>query len=611
VGNNSLEIVSAVHVVGDSKPFALTEEDLGQLHAMGLSEAEFSAFTRFVAHRFDFILRRPSQPSWRMVRFRPLSARLLIAHLRGDLVLGVGCRWEPSLGRKGRHCTDILVVDLDLGGPWTGVEQQWFVGPRPDSAWPDLLRRYDALCGALGTPTLLFKSSASGGLHAYYLLSESVELHDLREPAGDAGTIVELLAARGIPEANGSVEVYPRGQYRIRRTQNRIRLPFGMGSVMLDPFTLDRLTLHGEATTGPNADLKKFTQSWQAGTLSIADPREWQEEALAVRSRKLPKRAQKQAVEVTKAAMQQGVSNAKQLWHEGLTGAGQLNAAVWTLARELRRAGTGSDEAVILISQWLDARHNGMSLTYNEAPTEAHREVRDVVGRVFNYPTGAMAWVPLPDLSMWEANRLLSLTQHDHQIAERATGEIHKRFVVQRLGFVLLQRAKQWVLTRVRECTQRAPAAYNDHTVGALSAMCVDRTTCEFVVPIPWKLRARVDGISKDAQWSLWKVLTEAGVFRPARVASANAHRAATYVVGLDFGVKQACNTALHSVESAILSTLPQDAIKTSYSKHFVARIRTMGPSGVVACVEPPEPELHAVRRFLQPPAAPDPIMAA
>jgi hypothetical protein len=187
----------------------LTKRQKRQLAAIGVSVDAFAFFQRFVGHDFSFITKREGR-DWALARHRtPLNNSLLVSHLSGRRWVGTGCRWDAAVRR---FVTDYIAIDLDHHGD---IE--------------DLVDRYDRVVRALGAPTFVFRSSENGGLHVYYFLTEPVELHRLRRPNARYGAVVELLAAHDLIEANGSVEVYPRGHYRVRGTQNRLRLPFGRG----------------------------------------------------------------------------------------------------------------------------------------------------------------------------------------------------------------------------------------------------------------------------------------------------------------------------------------------------------------------------------------------
>jgi hypothetical protein len=584
-----------------------------QLAGMGLRIKDFSAFaTCFVGHLFDFIQRRPTDAHWQLIRKRPLTNALLLLHLRGRRWLGTGCRWDPTLGVKGRHASSYLILDLDYHGDWVQVGAQSAAdGAVDDPAWRDLLRRYDAVVRALGTPSIVFRSSKTGGLHSYYLFTHVVELHRLRDPDGSRGAVMQLLAAEGLVETPGQVEVYPRGQYKRRGPQTRIRLPFGRGSLALDPDTMNRLTLGG-----PRADLCRFADRYERDAVRLTDPDDWircARESVAggaapfVAKKKSPSVARRSqgAEPRDDAAAGPGVGS---LWLKGLGGPGQLNAAIWRLASDLRRRGASCTEATERLHRWLDEKHNKCSRTFNASSAGAHQEVEDVVARLFARPGVSRDWGALPGLSGWEARALIEATRHDHQIADPNTGELIGRFKLQQLGFELLRRGKQWILCELRWRMadlgdEGAEGPARSALDVAVSSFWPDTARPEFIVPVPFNLRQAIDGVGKDTQWALWRVLQHAGVFRLGRVASADAHRAATYRVALDFGAHASEEASFSSLTAALHSILTAEDVGSLYTKHYARRIRAAQCSpDVLPSVD--EPASALIRRSLIAPIA-------
>jgi len=191
---------------------------------IGLTRSEFDHFVeKFVGHRFDYAQKGSADDStWFLATGRYLTDSRLIKHLKGELFIATGCRWEA-----GRHefRTSYFVIDLDYA----------------DDPF-DLRVRYEKVVAALGLPNQLFTSSQSGGVHLYYHLTNEVSLHSLRSRDGRRGVVIDLLAQGALKERLGQLEVYPRGQYRLEGIQRRVRLPFGAGSRLFDPETLEPVT---------------------------------------------------------------------------------------------------------------------------------------------------------------------------------------------------------------------------------------------------------------------------------------------------------------------------------------------------------------------------------
>jgi len=116
--------------------------------------------------------------------------------------------WEEA----GKLVTNVLIIDLDQHG-----------------AGPPLSDRLTGCLRALGEPDLMFVSSASGGLHLYYLLQEC-EVEHLYARAE------RLLAAQGVARVSGQVEIFPSGP------ASYLRMPCGWGSSLLNPDDMSPIT---------------------------------------------------------------------------------------------------------------------------------------------------------------------------------------------------------------------------------------------------------------------------------------------------------------------------------------------------------------------------------
>jgi hypothetical protein len=567
--------------------YPLTHHQETELARLGLRSTDFHVFVdHFVGHRFNYIVRELSDRSWRSAGKRLLRNGHLVSHLAGERFLGTGARWDRSLGAKGRHVTSYVIIDLDFHGDMEQlVRESVEHGATSTPEWRDLLHRYDDVCRALGSPSIVFRSSESGGLHLYYLLTHLVELHDLRTPSGDRGAVIRLLRAHGLDETPGRVEVYPRGQYRVRGQKNRVRLPFGRGCVALDS-ELNRIT-----TGTPLDDLRAIVDRLERGAITLIDPEYWTEEAAnlprADMRRCSPSKASRPRK--TEPPGDESDHNVSALWRDGLTGPRQLNDALWALAGDLRRRGVSIEEARARLSDWLDRRHNGFSRTYNASRPIAHEEVGEVIGRRFALTRHVGGWGDLPGLSEWEAASLIAATCHDHQLADPQTGEVLSRFKVQHLGFELLRRSKQWVLREIRwriadfhgdEQAIRTGVRSESDLASQVTSFWPDPSQPQFIVPVPYRLRLNIPGVGKDAQWSHWRVLQNAGLYQGSRKASAEAHRAATYHVALDFGGLSDHPVELPALDVALKKLLAADDVHALYSRHYAKRVRRAdGPS--------------------------------
>ena len=116
--------------------------------------------------------------------------------------------WEDA----GTLVTNVLIIDLDQHG-----------------AGAPLSDRLAACLRALGEPDLMFRSSATGGLHLYYLLKECEVEHLVARAE-------RLLAAEGVALVSGQVEIFPSG------SASYLRMPCGWGSSLLNPDDLSPIT---------------------------------------------------------------------------------------------------------------------------------------------------------------------------------------------------------------------------------------------------------------------------------------------------------------------------------------------------------------------------------
>ena len=137
----------------------------------------------------------------------PLELKIpdLLRHLLGqDLILGVLPSWSEG---DGALMTYKIVLDIDTGGS-------------PEAEPPfERLARIDK---AMRTPDLVFISSASGGLHAYWFIDQT--------PVDKARAVVlDRLHAVGEEERSGHIEVYPSASGK-----QILRLPMGKGGHLVD-----------------------------------------------------------------------------------------------------------------------------------------------------------------------------------------------------------------------------------------------------------------------------------------------------------------------------------------------------------------------------------------
>lgn len=529
----------------------LSARQLAQLADIGLSIEDYEFFLdTFVGHRFDFAIKPVEKEGWFLVRNAPLTHRLLLGHLSGSPIVATGCRWDSSTKT---FRTNYFAVDLDMGEDPAG-----------------LLLRYDRVVGALGAPTLLLQSSNSRGLHLYYLLDTSAPLHALRAPDGSGGTIVSLLNAAGLHEEPGSVEIYPRGHYAIRGVQNRLRLPFGSDSYLLDPDSL--LPLHG---TSGAASLRTARQLFENGKLDLL-PCEFvvRQNTHSVRPRKRKGKGGKKSRSTFTRPPDAYVAA---LWDEGLSGPRQLNSALFALGNDLFNNGVALADAQDRLVAWLRRRHNGQSRTFNKKPGRAIAEARAVCDRVYGY-RASKPMRTAPGLSMFEAESLLHAFGTD--AVDPRTGEVLSRYKADHFAFELLRCAKQWLLAEANRdsiaLVESGASLTRDYEAFArrLRRLWPDRNRPVFIVPCPYQLRVSLRGISEEAQWPLWRAVQEVGLYRLHRKANPFTGRAAMYRVSLDFGsMSPSPKLTYTSLAAAAGVLLSASELRERYSRHYVRRI--------------------------------------
>ena len=129
----------------------------------------------------------------------------LLRHLLGqDLILGALPSWSED---DGALLTNKIALDIDAGG-----------SPEAEPPFERLVR----IEKAIGTPDLVFISSASGGLHAYWFFEQA--------PVDKARAVVlDRLHAVGEEERAGHIEVYPSATGK-----QILRLPMGWGGYLVD-----------------------------------------------------------------------------------------------------------------------------------------------------------------------------------------------------------------------------------------------------------------------------------------------------------------------------------------------------------------------------------------
>jgi hypothetical protein len=386
------EIAAGPSVRSPGAPFdlmaPLRPKHLRELSHLGVSKADYECFLGFVGHPFDFIT-RSTQPHGRWTAAaggQSLTHAILLAHLRGERWAGTGARWNAAVGARGRHQTNYFVLDLDHG--------------------TELQDRYLAVRDALGTPSLLFQSSDRGGLHAYYFLSSPVDLFRLQDSRKTGGAVIRLLVGAELEMAPGRIEFYPTGKLKDGPRGNRLRLPFGAQSELLDERGHRRRT-----DVAPLRDLHDVSTAFAEGRVKCYEFAELFERAQSSRaSRRMPTaRPSKRAIGGNHGT--HAAADVVTLLETGLTGPGQFNRSVSALVYKFRRDCLSEEETVRRVVAWLGDHHNGFSTTYSDDPAVAHAEIERIAKRVYARPGDpTFVKVELPPLTPREVQTILAAT---------------------------------------------------------------------------------------------------------------------------------------------------------------------------------------------------------
>lgn len=522
------------------RTLALTSSDQARLEALGLTTEDYDFFVqRFVGDPFDGNYRRLGR-DYVLLR-RPIHARDLIAHLAGAGWWGTKCR---LVIHPREYRTDYFAIDLDEGHPQKdgGISRY-------------LLRRYDAVLGALGKPTYVFRSSANRGLHLYYLLDRDLPLDQL---CGDSGAVRQRLASCSLTVTPGTLELFPNGGTWDKRhlrwkAGTPLRLPFGAESALLDPdqFIPFRMAVG-------RAGLPLARRLFENGKVDVVDANE----VLSWRSRQPKKRRRAQ-----RASSPSGRERRLESFHDrfdreypdGLTGRNQLNGVVFHLVCIAKRLRASAEEAREAVTGWIASRHNNHSDTYNRSPSEAFEEVADIVQRLFESEDERRGG-GFPLLSEFEVQPILDLArQCDLLIPTCKRYEILPHDLL-RFAFSMTRANK----TKVRQEMERL----NTEVINPrskltreqqLRAMWPSQNQSMFAVPIPWAFVERMDGFTNAQARKCWKAVRHLGLWPKAVNYSTKARRATTYRVELDFGVHSAGDIAFESVDE-VIAAMPSEA---------------------------------------------------
>ena len=399
-----------------------------------------------------------------------------------------------------------------------------------------------------------------------------------------------LLSEADIELTPGRVEIIPLGTYTAKSGAlslgRRARLPGGTGCQLLEHDTGAPLAL-----TGPNS-IRRAHELFEHTYVEPVDVDDMRKDAARIgRPGRRPARRAKGSGKMA-GVLPDYISRLDSI---GLERPGELNDAVLAKAVSHALNGLTRDEATARIADWLDARHNGQSRTYNRDPKAAHAKVVDVTAYVYATWRHRSNIAQRPGLTEYEATLIHALTEGDGvDVLDPDTGECFPRYKVEAFIFEVMDGMKQWVMTKCLFASRDVLARNPDVAVGspefdALFAKAVrtfwpNPDVPVFVVENPYSFRRTIEGVSEATATPLWRIAQDTGLFRLHRRAHQYTGRCAAYVVWLDFDHSR--TRAVHTMAEALVAMLPPSDIREQYSAHYARRIRDEGQQGVATTLQ-------------------------
>ena len=304
-----------------------------------------------VADFFDTFIRedRLSRPyilkslygKWRTVN-APVSDAVIARHLQDTAAIGLPF---PAMSRH-------LILDVDNHGP---EDRQ------------DEIRHFlDDAQEEIGQDAILFRSSQSGGIHAYFPLDGPAHAADIREYS--AARLDGLIARHGL-----HVDLYPKGK-------GMLRLPLGFGSAFLDSRTFEAIT-----------DKREALRRAQEAAILLSDGGT----LLHIETDRMNtvERALYEAGIRTTGTAHAGA--AKGFLSNGITGPGQTNDAARYIAAHFVFYGNtrSAQEATARAIGWFEANHNGHSRDWTDNRPGIEAKLRDFTAHFWSYRRCSM-WRP-------------------------------------------------------------------------------------------------------------------------------------------------------------------------------------------------------------------------
>lgn len=556
----------------------LTAKQQQTLEQLGIPLDRYNLFLRtFVPHRWDWTT-GSLKSDWYAIQKRPLVHSDIIGHLAGRRF--VGARAARVLGRP---VTRFLVLDVDAH--------------EADPNW----RRLEILREMFGPP-LLFRSSGSNGLHAYYFLEESVPIDRLfdghQRPSN--GLLWRALCERGIEPRRGWLELYPTGcscekGSKSFKCGNAVRLPFGNGSALLSPedprtpitenpleaFHIVMAAIElGNVPTISLEHLAKLAQP-TAATAAESDVETPDNSTHSFGTDTSRRKRSRGVLRAATVALGESALDGK--FEHGLTGPCQTNSALLAAAKQMANLCTDRQELLENVLAWFGSYHNGHSRTLAKGGWPA----------VTKKATEAVEWAwerrslgPVPSLTPREVHRIRALALWATTRPQMPVPP-ELRFKLEFLMSELTQRAKQWVLWRVIEmrvallsanpALHDDPNELGDRLADEIEAKWPGSAGQIYKVAMPWTLRARLPGISLRVMAFLFRELKYMGFIRLCKNYSTTTKTAAEYEIELDFSALTPASTSPMPWEALLHLVVPEQVTRQERTRHTAKRISELG----------------------------------
>jgi hypothetical protein len=277
-----------------------------RIKQLGIEEYSYQAYEKMFLRpreKHHYIVKKEN--GWIEIK-HPWNKALVLRHLTGEQTIGL----FPAVQ------IDYLMFDIDRHN---------------EEGLDELRSRIDKVTNSIEGEPLIYQSSFSGGIRLCYFLEKSVSRKALYSACK------EFLRYREVFVKPGEIEILA--------TRKGDRLPFGAGSYLIDPFTLEpiyHLTLNE--------------------TISIAD-RVFEHQKIKIPFN-IPSVDEKLiSYSVGKSGFNQTVN---QLYEEGLYPGITTNRALLMLNWDLQvRNGYPKEEAERFLQSWILKKHNGLSDRFN------------------------------------------------------------------------------------------------------------------------------------------------------------------------------------------------------------------------------------------------------